>query len=234
MFDLPVQSQQLGLHSCPVEHTVSGVGVLDKAMRVLDAVERRPLDLAGLVEESGLPRATAHRLAVALEAHGMVRRDHRGRFVPGLRLVALGRAASEALQLPEIAGPALEALRDATGESAQLYVRDGVNRVCVVSLESPHGLRTIVQLGAALPLPAGSAGRILAGEGPSEDTWVQSVGEREPGVASVSAPVRDDRGSVVAAVSVSGPVDRMGEAPGPRHGPAVVAAAQRIEVDLNG
>jgi DNA-binding IclR family transcriptional regulator len=222
------------LRSCSVEPTVTGVGVLDKAVRVLAAIERQPLDLGGLVEATGLPRATAHRLAVALEAHGLVRRDDRGRFVPGLRLVALGRAASSALALPEVAGPALQALREATGESVQLYVREGAARVCVASLESPHGLRTIVPLGASLPLPAGSAGRILAGDPPprNDAAWVESVGEREPGVASVSAPVRDDRGEIVAAVSVSGPIDRMGEAPGPRHGPAVAAAARRIESDL--
>jgi len=45
--------------------TVSGIGVLDKAVSVLDAVEARPLTLAGLVEATGLSRATAHRLAVA-------------------------------------------------------------------------------------------------------------------------------------------------------------------------
>ncbi|MDZ7678875.1 MAG: IclR family transcriptional regulator [Acidimicrobiales bacterium] len=218
-----------------MEPRVTGVGVIDKAVRVLDAVEHGALDLGGLVEATGLPRATAHRLAVALEAHGLVRRDDRGQFVPGLRLVALGRAASRALALPDVARPALESLRADTGESVQLYVRDGHTRVCVASLESPHGLRTIVALGASLPLEVGSAGRILGGEASAAGSpWAESIGEREAGVASVSAPVRDDRDQVVAAVSVSGPVDRMGERPGARHGEAVVAAARRIEADLNG
>ena len=72
----------------------------------------------------------------------------------------------------------------------------------------------------------GSAGRVLAGE-TGDDGWVQTVEEREPGVASVSAPVRRD-GRVVAAISVSGPVERMGTSPGDRHGAAVTAAAGRI------
>lgn len=216
-----------------MEHTVTGVGVLDKAMRVLEAVEEHPLDLAALVEATQLPRATAHRLAVAMEAHGLVRRDDRGRFVPGLRLVALGRAASAALRLPDIARPALEELRERTGESVQLYVREGGSRVCVASLESPHGLRTIVPLGASLPLSAGSAGRILSQNGVSlESGWVASVGEREPGVASVSAPVVDDRGELVAAVGVSGPIDRMSADPGVLHAAAVVHAAHRIGASL--
>ncbi len=214
-----------------MEPTVTGVGVIDKAARILGAVEDRALDLAGLVMVTGLPRATAHRLAVSLEAHGLLRRDGEGRFAPGLRLMALGRAARSALHLPELAGPALVALRDGTGESAQLYVREGDTRVCVVSLESPHGLRTIVPVGAVLPLDVGSAAHVLAGRADGA-AWVESVAEREPGVASVSAAVRAADGAIVAATSISGPIDRMGPHPGDRHGEAVVAAARAVESRL--
>jgi DNA-binding IclR family transcriptional regulator len=58
--------------------------------------------------------------------------------------------------------------------------------------------------------------------------WVQTVEEREPGVASVSAPVVAPDGRIVAAVSVSGPVDRLGRAPGRRHGAAVAGAAAAV------
>jgi DNA-binding IclR family transcriptional regulator len=213
---------------------VSGVGVLDKSVAVLDALEAGPRSLADLVTATGLSRATAHRLAVALETHGLVRRDDEGRFVLGLRLLALGRGAAAALPLAEAAGPALTALRDVTGESVQLYVRDGEQRVCVAALESPHGLRTIVPLGAVLPLSVGSAGRVLsqaAGAGRAR-AWVESVGEREAGVASVSAPVLDAAGAVVAAVSVSGPVERTTRQPGRRYGVAVESAARSIEAAL--
>ena len=118
-----------------------------------------------------------------------MRRDDDGRFVLGLGLIALGRAAADAFPLAELARPVLVELRDATGESVQLFVREGDGRRCVVSLQSAHGLRWIVPEGAVFPLRVGSAGRVLAGEtGP--DGWVASVEEREAGVASVSAPVR--------------------------------------------
>jgi len=58
--------------------------------------------------------------------------------------------------------------------------------------------------------------------------WAQSVGEREPGVASVSAPVRGSSGRVVAAVSVSGPIERLTRQPGRLHAAAVVSAANRL------
>lgn len=210
-----------------VEHSVSGVGVLDKSLAVLNAVAARPCSLTELVEATGLSRATAHRLAVALEAHGLLRRGAEGRFYLGLRLVSLGRAAAEGFPLADAAEAALARLRDRTGESVQLYVRDGDQRVCVAALESPHGLRTIVPVGAALPMDRGSAGRVLAGQA-GRSGWVQTVEEREPGVASVSAPVHDRDGAVVAAVSVSGPVDRLGRSPGRRCGEAVVAAAAEV------
>ena len=79
----------------------------------------------------------------------------------GPRAVALGRAATDAFPLRDVALPALRGLRDKTQESVQLYVRDGDRRVCVASLQSPHGLRTIVDEGAALPLRAVRAARCL-------------------------------------------------------------------------
>ncbi|MGH9215087.1 MAG: IclR family transcriptional regulator [Acidimicrobiales bacterium] len=211
-------------------NSISGVGVVDKAVGVLAALERGPQSLAELVAATGLSRATAHRLAVALEAHGLVRRDEDGRFSLGLRLIGLGHAAAEAVPGWLDARPALAWLQEQTGESVQLYVRDREARVCVESLEAPHELRTIVPVGARLPLDRGSAGRVLRDSAASG--WVESVEERQPGVASVSAPVVDPSGRVVAAVSVSGPIDRTTRAPGRRYGAAVAEAATRISRSL--
>jgi DNA-binding IclR family transcriptional regulator len=207
--------------------SVSGVGVLDKAMAVLAAVEDAPRSLAELVDETGLSRATAHRLARALEVHGLVRRTPDGRFAVGPRL--------DAVALPELARPALEALSHATGESVQLFVRRGDRRLCIAALESPNELRTIVPVGAWLPLDRGSAGKVLSGdEAALRRGWAESVAEREPGVASVSAPIVDTEGRVRAAVSVSGPIQRTTRAPGRRYAKAVMRAAREIEDALAG
>ena len=189
-------------------------------MAVLDAVEGGPLTLGELVDATGLNRATAHRLAVGLEVHGLLGRDGGGRFALGPRLTSV--------DLPALARPALESLRDTTGESAQLYVRRGDRRLCVASLESPHGLRTIVPIGMALPLHVGSAGKVLRDDPDIGRGWAESVEERERGVASVSAPVHDGQGRIVAAVSVSGPIERTTRAPGRRYASAVLDAAAAI------
>jgi DNA-binding IclR family transcriptional regulator len=208
---------------------VTGVGVLDKAMTILGAVETEPRTLADLQAATGLPRATAHRLAAALEMHGLLRRDDDGRFELGPHLVTLGRAAAGRFALIAAATPVLRTLRDTTGESVQLFVREGDARRCVVSLESPHGLRWIVPEGSLLPLDLGSSGRVLLGDTPKQG-WVESVGEREPGVASVSAPIVDGALVVVAAIAVSGPIERLSRTPGKRFGRAVADAAAQIVV----
>lgn len=226
----------------------SGVGVLDKAALVLDTLEAGPATLAHLVAATGLARPTAHRLAVALEFHRIVARDMQGRFVLGPRLKELASQAGED-RLLSAAMPVLIALRDHTKESTQLYRRQGESRVCVAASEPPMGLRDSIPVGATLSMKAGSAAHILlAWEEPDRmhrglynasfsatmlaqvrrRGWAQSVGEREAGVASVSAPVRGPSGRVLAAISVSGPIERMGRQPGRQHGPSVVAAANRL------
>jgi DNA-binding IclR family transcriptional regulator len=226
----------------------SGVGVLDKAAVVLGALEAGPATLAQLVTATGLARPTAHRLAVALEHHRLVGRDLQGRFVLGPRLAELASAAGED-RLLAAAGPVLTALRDRTGESAQLYRHQGDQRVCVAAAERPVGLRDSIPVGSALTMLAGSAAQILLAweepdrlhrglqgarftattlSGVRRRGWAQSIGEREAGVASVSAPVRGQSGRVVAAVSISGPVERLSRHPGPVHPRAVVTAANRL------
>lgn len=215
--------------------TSSGVGVVDKTVAIFDALLVEPRSLAALAAATAMPRATTHRLALALERHGLVDRDALGRFVLGPRLVSLGREAGRgAKSLAEAAAPALAELRDRTGESTQLYVPAGDRRICVLSLESPHGLRTIVAVGASLPMDKGSAGKVLTpGSSVHPGGWAASVEEREKGVASVSAPVVVD-GRVAAAVSVSGPIERTSRQPGRKYGAAVVAAARAVERDLSG
>ncbi|OMQ14822.1 IclR family transcriptional regulator, partial [Modestobacter sp. VKM Ac-2676] len=106
------------------------VAVLDKAVAILRAVTDDPATLAELVTRTGLPRATAHRLATALEGHRLLRRTAGGAWAPGPALAELGRGGAD---LADLAGRHLPGLRDATGESAQFYVRDGSSRVCIAA-----------------------------------------------------------------------------------------------------
>lgn len=220
---------------------------MDRAVSILSFLAADgPASAAAVVEGTGLSRPTAYRLLSALEAHHLVTRRE-GRYSLGVRL--LGWAEAAGTGLVERAWPVLERLRNATGESTQLYVREGDHRVCVASVERATGLRDSVPVGAVMPLSRGSAGKVLlawgedgghphdgVGAGELEAVrsrgWAGSVAEREAGVASVSVPVFGPDGGLRAAVSASGPVSRLGERPGERLAERVVAAAREIEVAL--
>ncbi|HEY2313475.1 MAG TPA: IclR family transcriptional regulator [Streptosporangiaceae bacterium] len=219
----------------------TGVGVLDRCVALLDLLADGPRSLRSLADASGLPRPTAHRLLVALESHRLVARDPTGSFRLGPRLTELAAVAGPELDLASLAGPVLDRLHQATGESVQLYVRSGEHRLCIAARDAGTGLRDSVPVGALLPLDVGSGGKVLLAWSPDGGRlvpaaelatirgqgWTASVAEREPGVASVSAPVLRD-GALLAALCVSGPVSRLGQSPGRKLSSLVVAAAAEL------
>jgi DNA-binding IclR family transcriptional regulator len=228
------------------------VAVLSRATSILDAVEQGAHTFTRVVDATGLPRTTAHRLLGALEDEGFLARYGEGLgYRLGPRLLRLAAGAMRELPLRDLARPALERLVRSTGESAQLYARAGDRRVCIDAVESPSELRTIVPVGSSLPLTAGSAAKVFLAHTPEPDRlirraeepkrfaheielarnrgWASSSGEREAGVGSVSAPIVSAFGLLVAVVSVSGPASRMGRINARRYVPAVLEAATEIE-----
>ena len=151
---------------------------------------------------------------MGLEVHGLLHRGPDGRWRPGPALAELAHRGVDPLL--EAAAAVLPRLRDITGESVQLYRRDGTHRVCVAAAEPASGLRDTVpgrhpaaddgrapgaKVLAAWADPATQ--RALLPEATFTERalldvrrrgWAQSVAEREAGVASVSAPVRDAGG----------------------------------------
>ncbi len=229
----------------------SDVAVLDRLVRVLEAVEEGSHRFTAIAQRTGLSRSTAHRLIKALEDHGFLARYGGLGYRLGPRLLRLASEAMRELPLRDLAHPVLERLVRITGESAQLFVRSGDVRVCIDAVESPNELRTIVPLGASLPLTAGSAAKVFLAHSTRPERlirkaddperfahevelarsrgWASSAGERQPGVGSVSAPVIGPYDVLVAVVSVSGPAARMGRITARRYVPAVLEAAKEIE-----
>jgi len=162
------------------------------------------------------------------------------------------------LPLRDLAHPALEDLSRVTGESAQLYVRSMDSRVCIDTAESSNELRTIVSVGSELPLTKGSAAKLFLAWAPGPDRarltadldestrdrllqqaatakrrgWSDSSGERETGVASVSAPIVGPFDALLAVISVSGPATRLGRVAAKRYAAAVKQAAHEVESAL--
>lgn len=224
----------------------TGVGVLDKCVAILSAIRRGAGTAAEVCTLTRLPRPTVHRLLTALAAHGLVARSPSGALTIG-PLAGVLASVSAGDTLVGSAVPFLTRLRDETGENAQLFRTKGNLRVCVATVDRKHGLRDSVAAGDTLPLTAGSAAQVLLAWAGERDEallrdarftwadleevrrrgWAESVGQRESGLASVSAPVRH-RGQVVAALCVSGPVHRLGDHPGARLAGTVTAAAEAL------
>jgi len=230
----------------------SDVGVLARTVAILDAVEGGANTFTKIMTATGLARSTSHRLLAALEAQGFVARYGEGLgYRLGPRLLRLAAAAMRELPMRDLARPALERLVRVTGESAQLYVRTGDRRVCIDAIESANELRTIVGVGASLPLTAGSAAKVFLAHATDPERlirqaddpsrfahevelarnrgWASSSSEREEGVGSVSAPVVGSFGLLVAVVSISGPASRMRRITARRYVPAILEAATEIE-----
>jgi DNA-binding IclR family transcriptional regulator len=207
-----------------------GNRTLERAAAILDAVGPASASASELARRTGLSVSTTHRLALSMVEYGFLRRADSGSFRLGHRFV---RTTLESSALP-----VLEELRESTGETAQLWIRRGNERVCVLSSDSHHELRATLPPGSRLQLPAGSSGRLLAAEPDAlreveGSGWVESVGMRTPGLGSVSAPVRT-QGNVIAAVCLAMPLARVSVSPGADFGDAVAVAARRIGDELEG
>jgi DNA-binding IclR family transcriptional regulator len=226
----------------------SGVGVVDKTAAILSSLEDGPATLAQIVTRTHLARPTAHRLLLALEHHHLVDRDASGAFVLGRRFRQLAASVGED-RLVAAAQPVLAALRDRTGESAQLYRLHGEHRICIAAADRPVGLRDSIPVGTTMTMSAGSAAKVLLAWADPEVVhrllvgarftaadlarvrelgFAESSAEREAGVSSVSAPVWGTGGSVIAAVSISGPDERLTAHPAEQHASAVVDAARHL------
>ena len=186
----------------PSPETNGSNRTLERAAAILDAVGRSAVSASELSRQTGLSVSTAHRLALQMVDYGFLRRTESGTFRLGDRFV---RSALENAGMP-----VLQELRDSTGETAQLWVRRGDERVCLLSADSQHELRAILPAGSRLPLPQGSSGRLLAAEDDAlaelaEVGWIESIGTRTPGLGSISAPVQTDEG-IIAAVCLAMPL----------------------------
>ncbi len=213
-----------------------------KALQVLDYFRTHGhARLSELAEHAGLNLSTALRLTLALQAQGaIVRQPGTRQYVLGSWVLELAASLLREQPLLQQAHAVLAELRDQTGETASLWVRDGTSRICLDRAESRHGLRSGADIGARLPPHRGAAGKVLLAYLPAEqrETVVAeieqesgtrldalreelqripaqgygvSLAERAPGVGSVAVPIVDPRGRVSLVLNISGPLDRFDE-----------------------
>lgn len=139
-------------------------GALERGLRALEGfTPARPLQsLSEIAEGLGLTRSAAYRVVMTLEQLGYIARSGDGkryRLTP--RVLALGHHYLKSLDFHELAAPHLDELRDTTGLTAHLGVRDGTEVVYVYRALSRRSLVSNVPVGTRLPAHATSMGRVL-------------------------------------------------------------------------
>lgn len=221
-----------------------GVTALERGLNILDTLGRaeEALSLKALAARTGLSKPTVLRLSVSLERYGYISRDRDGSFRLGATLWRLGMAFRRHLDLGPSVRPALQALVALTQESASFWVPRGQDRICLFRVNSPRSARSHVEEGETSPVGKGAGGHVVAhftGRGSpyvlqlETEGVVATVGERDPDVASVAAPVFGPDREFIGAVVLAGILGRF-EPRIPDFKPIVKQAAATISQQLSG
>lgn len=221
------------------------VVAVTRALQLLEAfgMAETRLSLAELSRRSGMHKTTALRIARTLAQSGyMVQRDD-GEWRLGPAAGWLGARYQSSFDVNNVVEPMLRELSRKTGESSAFYVREGNSRTCLVRVEGPQPIRHHARMGEMLPLDRGSPGRvILAFSGEPGKLYEDirrrgyhlSIGEREKGVATVSAPVFGLHWTLLGSVCISGPADRLSKSKLVGHAKTVMQAANHLSYALAG
>jgi DNA-binding IclR family transcriptional regulator len=152
-----------------VKHTIP---VLDRMMEVLGRIEHSDgLTIRELTEGLGLPRTTIYRILNSLQAHEVVRRDERGAYHLGRRLLSLAAHVPQPgdIDLGPIAQPFLDRLAAELGEGVKLSVIDADGILVLAASQGRREYALTVAAGQRMPIHAGAAGKLLLAHLPPED-----------------------------------------------------------------
>lgn len=222
-----------------------GVAAVDRALGLLAAFDAAhpALTLTELAARAGLYKSTALRLARSLERAGLVLRTADGRFRLGAGILRLATVYRQGHAAPELILPQMRRLADSLGESVGFYVPEGEGqRVCLYRINAERPVSYNIRQGDAVPLPLGSAGRVIVAFGGAEGAGYDAIraahlcfteGERLAELSSLSAPVFGPDG-LIGALTVGGPRSRVDGAFRDRAAPELLGAALRASQAAGG
>jgi DNA-binding IclR family transcriptional regulator len=224
-----------------------GVAAVDRALSLLAtfSVAQNALTLAELAALAQLYKSTVLRLLASLLHRGLVQQRSDGRYALGPEVARLHAAYASSFSLADVVMPVLQSLVAATRESAAFHVRQGQARLCLYRIDSPHPVRDHIKAGDLLPIDRGAGARVLDAFAESNDRlpgrrnavlaksvaklgYFAGIGDREPEVAGISAPVFAAGGKLAGALTLTSPANRYQEA----HAHYVVAAATALSRSL--
>ena len=218
------------------------VASVARALAVLDALAEGTAELGtnDIARRTGINASTVSRLLATLAGAGIVEHVRAtGRYRLGLRLVQLGNAVVERLDLRGLAREELEALVAATGETATLSAPGEGVAITIDFVPGPSSVQGVAQIGRPSVAHATATGKVMLAfseggvpegslgaytvrtitdptvlRGELERVrvrgWADSLAEREDDLNALAAPIRDDRGGLAAIMGLQGPAFRFG------------------------
>lgn len=219
-----------------------GVATADRVLSILTAFRRgdRALTLAELAERTGLVKSTIMRLAISLEAFGLIVRIGDGRYQLAGEIKRLSSIYEDGLELEAHVAPILQRLKDQTGETASFYVRNGAYRMCLFRVNSEHRVRVHIQPGDMRPLDSSSSALLLQAyddpSGPLPDLVppIYTTGITDPHASSLSIPIFGAGRRLAGCIVLSGPANRFTAETAGAARPRLVAAAIDLSRSLGG
>lgn len=190
-----------------------------------------------LASETGLPKATTHRLLQALVEGGFLAVDSTSHlYAVGQEVLRFARGVftqPDTRTLLSLASPVMTRLREQTGETVGLYRRIGWHRMLISEFEGPQPMRIVLGTGRIRPIFQGTVGRAFLSGATAEEmtSFVSSAGKEQaavekdsatvrrlgyvmtrgtsvPGAATIAAPITRGDAAVEGALCITGPVSR--------------------------
>ena len=240
----------------------AGTQAVDRAAALLVSIleSAQPPTFGDLQSSSGLAKSTLSRLLSSLERHGLVHRSDEGAVRPGPIITRFAHSDRSHDSLIELSRPHLQRLSDATGETINLAILVGDEVEQIAQVDCRFLIGNVNWVGQRLPTHCTALGKVfLAGGAPmphgpldrrtartlttvsrlADDIkvtarrgWALADSELEPGLVAIAAPVRASSGSVIAALSITGPSSRLTPARIREFARLLVAAAHEISTAM--
>lgn len=223
---------------------------------------KKGLTLTEITEMSDLGKNKVFRILHTLQQSRMIHRDENGRFHLGLRIAELAQNVHIHDLLLDVCNPVMDALVEQSQESIFLGIVSDTNALCIATRESPRSMRLFARVGIQVPLYTGGVPKVLlANMQPKERekllVYFQSSGEAidwdalqsklaeirtqgysitinelDEGAHSITAPIFDSQGKVIAAMSIAGPSIRFSDEAIQRYIDLITSATQQISSTL--
>lgn len=247
-----------------MEDNRQSVRAVERALQIMQCFtfEKKELSLAELSVISELPKPTVLRLLVTLENQGFVEKESKTqKYRLGMAIFLLGQIVSSSMELRKVALPVMEELSAKTGETININIAQGNERICIEKVDGKHDLRQFVDIGRSLPIYRGASGKLLLAylpekqqsevlsqskEGLSDTVesllkqlreirsrgYAVSHNERVLGAAAVSVPIMNHEAKLLAGLTISGASVRFTEEKVAQYIDYAISAAKKISAAL--